>query len=314
VRAPRPSCAPAKALLSALALSAAIGALAGCGGAGEGTAAGGGSRIQVVAAENFWGSIAAQLGGERVRVRSIITNPDTDPHSYDPTAQDARALAGARLAIVNGVGYDEWASKLLAASPAEGRAVLNVGGLLGLKDGANPHRWYFPSDVFAVVDAIVADYDRLDPAGATYFARRKQAFLTRGLARYDELRREIRERYAGVAVGYSESIFQGLGENLGLKLLTPYSFVKAIAEGTEVTAQDKRAVDAQAEEHRIEVWVFNSQNVTPDVQRVNELARAAHIPIATVTETLAPASDSFEQWQVAQLEELMRALHEATGR
>jgi zinc/manganese transport system substrate-binding protein len=286
--------------------------LGGCGGAGEGSD--GGGRLQVVAAENFWGSIAAQLGGERVAVRSIITNPGTDPHSYDPTPQDARTLAGARLAIVNGVGYDEWASKLLAASPAEGRVVLNVGGLLGLKAGENPHRWYFPSDVFAVLDAIVADYDRLDPAHATYFARQKQAFLTRGLARYDELRREIRERYAGVPVGYSESIFEGLGENLGLKLLTPYSFAKAIAEGAEVTAQDKRTVDAQAEEHRIEVWVFNSQNVTPDVQRVNELARAAHIPIATVTETLAPASDSFEQWQVAQLEALMRALHEATGR
>ncbi len=288
-------------------------ALSGCGGAGEGTS-GGRGRLEVVAAENFWGSIAAQLGGVRVGVRSIITNPDTDPHSYEPTAADARAMAGARLAIVNGVGYDEWASKLLAASPAEGRVVLNVGGLLGLKDGENPHRWYFPSNVFAVVDAIVADYDRLDPAGAAYFAGQKRAFLTRGLARYDELRREIRERYAGVPVGYSESIFEGLGENLGLKLLTPYSFAKAIAEGAEVTAQDKRTVDSQAEEHRIEVWVFNSQNVTPDVQRVNELARAAHIPIATVTETLSPASDSFEQWQVAQLQRLMQALHEATGR
>jgi len=249
-----------------------------------------------------------------VQVRSIITNPDTDPHSYEPTARDARTMAGARLAIVNGVGYDEWASKLLAASPGEGRVVLNVGDLLGLKDGDNPHRWYFPSDVFAVVDAIVADYDRLDPAGTSYFARQKQDFLTRGLARYDELRREIRARYVGVPVGYSESIFQGLGEDLGLRLLTPYSFVKAIAEGTEVTAQDKRTVDAQAEGHRIAVWVFNSQNVTPDVQRVNELARAAQIPIATVTETLSPASDSFEQWQVAELEGLQRALHAATGR
>ncbi len=295
--------------------------LAGCGGTqpeglgqGEAAATGAGGRIQVVAAENFWGSIAAQLGGERVQVRSIIVNPGTDPHSYEPTAQDARTMAGARLAIVNGVGYDEWASKLLAASPLSGRAVLNVGALLGLHDGENPHRWYFPADVYTVVNQIIADYDRLDPAGASYFSQQKQTFETRGLARYNELRREIRARYAGVPVGYSESIFQGLGENLGLKLLTPYSFAKAIAEGSEVTAQDKRTVDNQAEDHQIKVWVFNSQNVTPDVQRVNELARAAHIPIATVTETLSPASDSFEQWQVAELEGLARALHDATGR
>ncbi|HSZ69771.1 MAG TPA: zinc ABC transporter substrate-binding protein [Solirubrobacteraceae bacterium] len=197
--------------LVVLALPLAIGVLSvaallgGCGEGGAGVG-GGAGKLEVVAAENFWGSIAAQLGGAQVEVRSIITNPDTDPHSYEPTAADARTLAGARLAIVNGVGYDEWASRLLAASPSEGRVVLNVGALLGLKDGDNPHRWYFPSNVFAVLDAIVADYDRLDPAGAAYFARQKQAFLTRGLARYDELRREIRARYAGVPVGYSESI------------------------------------------------------------------------------------------------------------
>jgi zinc/manganese transport system substrate-binding protein len=288
--------------------------LAGCGGQVQSTAAGAGGRLQVVAAENFWGSIAAQLGGERVQVKSIIVNPSTDPHSYEPTAQDARTMAGARLAIVNGIGYDEWASKLLVASPLSGRVVLNVGSLLGLQDGDNPHRWYFPSNVYTVVNQIVADYDRLDPAGAAYFAQQRQIFETRGLARYGQLRREIRARYAGVPVGYSESIFQGLGEDLGLKLLTPYSFAKAIAEGTEVTAQDKRTVDSQAEDRKIRVWVFNSQNVTPDVQRVGELARAAHIPIATVTETLSPASDSFEQWQVAELEGLARALREATGR
>jgi zinc/manganese transport system substrate-binding protein len=306
-------------LLTPLAASVLVLWCAGCarseiGQQGASAGGSGGRPIQVVAAENFWGSIAAQLGGDRVHVTSIIVNPDTDPHSYEPTAGDARTMAGAELAIVNGVGYDEWASRLLAASPLSGRVVLNVGELLGLRDGANPHRWYFPSDVYTVIGQIVADYDGLDPAGAAYFTQRRRAFESRGLARYNELRRELRASYAGVRVGYSESIFQGLGEDLGLRLLTPYSFVKAVAEGTEVTAQDKRTVDSQVEARKLKVWVFNSQNVTPDVQRVNELARAAQIPIATVTETLSPASDSFEQWQVAELEGLARALHQATGR
>jgi zinc/manganese transport system substrate-binding protein len=115
-------------------------------------------------------------------------------------------------------------------------------------------------------------------------------------------------------VGYSESIFRPLGEDLHLQLSTPYSFAKAVAEGTDVTAQDKEAVDRQAEDRQIKVWVFNSQNVTPDVQRVNELVKAAGIPIATVTETLDPADDTFEGWQVQELEGLLKALHEATGR
>jgi zinc/manganese transport system substrate-binding protein len=297
-----------------LALVAALAGGCAAGGGAGGSPADAGGRLQVVAAENFWGSVAAQLGGKRVQVRSIIVNPDTDPHGYDPTAQDARTMSAARMAILNGVGYDGWASELLAANPAGARVVLSVGGLLGLKDGANPHRWYFPANVYTVANQIVADYDKLDPADAGYFAQQKQMFETRGLARYDQLRREIRARYAGVPVGYSESVFQGLGEDLRLRLLTPYSFAKAIAEGTDVSAQDKETVDAQVQNHRIAVWVFNRQNVTPDVRRVNEIAKARQVQIATVTETLSPASENFEQWQVAELEELMRALHKATGR
>ncbi len=231
------------------------------------------AHLRVVAAEDFWGSLAAQLAGDRAQVQSIITDPETDPHSYEPNAQDARAIAGANMVIINGVGHDEWAHQLVRASPASGRVVLDVGTLLSLPSGSNPHRWYFPGDVRAVIAAIASDYERLDPADAAYFAGRTRELTEVGLARYNALRAQIRERYLGVPVGYSESIFQGLGADLGLRLLTPYSFVKAIAEGTDVTAGDKETVDAQARERRIRVWVFKSQNVTPDVQRVSELAR-----------------------------------------
>ena len=303
-------------ILTPLAAVAVIGALAGCG-SSEPNEKGSGGRLRVVAAENFWGSIAGQLGGSKTEVTSIIVNPETDPHSYEPSAKDARTMADAAIAIVNGIGYDEWASHLLAADSEEGGRgplTLNVGDALGYKAGENPHQWYSPAHVHAVVDAIVADYDKVLPVDKNYFAQQKRAFETQGLARYSALIAEIRRRYAGVPVGYSESIFQPLGEALGLRLLTPYSFAKAIAEGTEVSAQDKQTVDAQVSGRRVKVWVLNSQNVTPDVQRVNELARAARVPIATVTETLSPASDTFQQWQVAQLEGLERALHQATGR
>ncbi len=291
-----------------------VGSVSGCGAQSSAGTASGSGRLQVVAAENFWGSIAAQLGGDRVNVQSIVRSPATDPHSYEPTVGDARTMAGAGMAIVNGIGYDNWAPRLLAANPVSGRLVLNVGEALGLEEGDNPHQWYSPSAVLRVIGQIATDYKQLDPAGAAYFAQRERAFVTEGLARYDQLRAQIRARYGGTPVGYSESIFRPLGEDLGLKLETPYSFAKAVAEGTDVSARDKQTVDEQAQRRRIAVWVFNSQNVTPDVQRVNEIARAARIPIATVTETLAPASDSFEQWQVAELEGLQRALHEATGR
>jgi len=288
--------------------------LAGCGGSVGSSPGSADGKLQVAAAENFWGSIAAQLGGSKVSVSSVIVNPNTDPHSYEPTASDGVTMARSQMAIVNGIGYDAWASKLLAASPSSGRVVLDVGNLLGLGDGENPHQWYSPSSVHRVIGQIVTDYKQLDPTDASYFDQQRTAFETTALHEYDRLRSEIRARYAGVPVGYSESIFQPLGADLGLKLMTPYSFAKAIAEGTDVSAADKQTVDRQAEEHTIKVWVYNSQNATPDVQRVNQLAQASHIPITTITETLSPASATFEQWQDAQLISLRAALHQATGR
>jgi zinc/manganese transport system substrate-binding protein len=288
--------------------------LAGCAGSTASPAVSSPGKLPVVAAENFWGSIASQLGGSKVAVSSIIVNPNTDPHSYEATASDGAAIARSRMAIVNGIGYDSWASKLIAANPASGRVVLDAGKLLRLGEGDNPHQWYSPSSVQRVIAQIVLDYERLDPKDASYFEQRRTVFEGRELAEYNSLRSAIRARYGGVAVGYSESIFQPLGEDLGLRLLTPYSFAKAIAEGVDVSAADKQTVDRQAEERSIKVWVYNSQNATPDVQRVNQLARAAHIPITTITETLSPPSDTFEQWQAAQLTSLRAALHRATGR
>jgi zinc/manganese transport system substrate-binding protein len=302
-------------VLAALCFAAAL-AASGCGRSGPppvGTS-GSGPRFVVVAAENFWGNLALQLAGNRASVGSIIVNPAADPHSYQPSTTDGRRIARANMVIVNGLGYDEWAQQLLRASPSSARVVLDVGRRLRSPTGSNPHRWYYPGDVRAVIAAIAAGYDRLDPADASYFAAQRTRLEMQGFARYDALRREIRGRYAGVPVGYSESIFQGLGEDLGLKLATPPGFARAVAEGTDVTAGEKQQVDEQASQHRIAVWVFNSQNVTPDVERVNGLARVAGIPVATVTETLSPANQSFQGWQTAQLERLAVALHEATGR
>src|SRR2546421_6527094 len=147
--------------------------VASCGGSSKSAAIAPNGVLQVVAAENFWGSIASQLGGSRVHVTSVITSPATDPHDYEPTAADARTLAGAQMAIVNGIGYDPWAQKLIAANPVQGRVVLDIGELVGIKPGGNPHRWYSPSDVQRTIDAIVSDYSKLDPKNGSYFARQK---------------------------------------------------------------------------------------------------------------------------------------------
>jgi zinc/manganese transport system substrate-binding protein len=276
--------------------------------------AGSSGGLQVVAIENVWGSIASQLGGDRVQVKSVITSPATDPHSYEPTAFDARTLAGARMVIVNGVGYDPWAPKLIAANPVKGRIVLTVGDVVGIKAGGNPHRWYSPTDVQRVVSQIVQDYSRLNPKSAAYFKRQQAVFESRGLRRYKRLIATIKRRYAGLPVGASESIFAPLAQALGLRLLTPASFLKAVSEGTDPTAADKRTIDRQIATRQIKVWVVNGQNRTPDVDRLTEAAQKKGIPVVTITETLVPASATFQDWQSNQLQALAAALARGTVR
>jgi zinc/manganese transport system substrate-binding protein len=299
---------------SQLVVAAALVVVALCAGTDGRAAAVGGGPLQVVAAENFWGSIAAQLGGDRVHVTSVITSPATDPHDYEPTAIDARALAGAGFVIVNGVGYDPWAAKLLAANPVHARKVLTVGDLVGVKAGGNPHRWYSPPNVQRVIAAISKQYATLDPRNARYFAARKARFERVRLARYKRLLATIRMRYARVPVGASESVFAPLATGLGVRLATPPSFLKAISEGTDPTAKDKATVDRQIARHLIKVWVYNSQNATPDIARLTDAARKKGIPVVTITETLTPASARFQDWQAGQLARLAAALRKATGR
>ena len=232
---------------------------------------------RIVAAESAWGSL---LPGSA----SLISSPAVDPHDYEPTAADARTFAAARIVIVNGAGYDSWASRLLAAQPESGRRVVDVSKLAGTTRGANPHLWYSP----AVVDRVA------------------RLFGVTGLAPYHAAIADIRARFAGAPVGASESIFAPLARALGLRVLTPRSLLDAVSEGGEPTIGDVAQARRQIAERRIRVWVLNTQNVTPEIRRLTRDARRAGIPVVSVTET--PDRPTFVAWQVHQLHALAEAL------
>jgi zinc/manganese transport system substrate-binding protein len=270
--------------------------------------------VQVVAAENFWGNIAAQVGGSHVHVTSIIVDPNADPHSYEPTATDARTVAGAQYVIVNGAGYDPWTDRLLQANPVSGRKELNVGNFNGKHEGDNPHMWYNPNYVTAVANKIRDDLKALDPGDATAFDQSTQAFLTTGLKQYHDLIAAIKASYSGTPVGATESIFSYLAPALGLNLITPYSYLKAVSEGQDISAADQANVEQQIRQRQIKVLVYNSQNTPNNIQALITLAKNNHIPVATITETLSPATASFQDWQSAQLQGIQTALAQATGK
>ena len=277
---------------------AAVLVLGGCGVANLPAASASGV-VQVVAAENFWGSVAAQTAGDRAHVISIVVNPATDPHDYEPTPADARLLAQADYVIVNGAGYDAWAQKLLDANPVSSRKVLAISDLLGKKAGDNPHFWYSPAYVDRVIDRIASDLGTATTAAQ---------FKTVGLKDYRAAIESIKSKHAGTKVGATESIFADMADATGLDLVTPPGYLNAISEGADPAAADKATVLRQIANREIRVLVFNAQNSTPEVQGVVDRARAAGIPVVKVTETLEPTGLSFQDWQTAQLRHLEVAL------
>ena len=270
--------------------------------------------VEVVAAENFWGSIAAQVGGSHVHVTSIIQDPNADPHSYEPTSQDARTVADAQYVIYNGAGYDAWMDKLIAANPVPGRTVLNVGDFFGKKAGDNPHMWYNPDYVTSIVGKIRDDLKAIDPADAGAYDQSAQQYLETGLKQYFGLISDIKAKYSGTPVGSTESIFAYMAPALGLNIITPYSYMKAVSEGEEISATDEATVEQQIDQKQIKILVYNSQNTPPNIQILLDKAKAQGIPIATITETLVPETATFQDWQSAQLQGIEDALQQATGK
>jgi zinc/manganese transport system substrate-binding protein len=280
--------------------------LAACGAAPAG-APGSGTALQVIAGENFWGSIAAQLGGSHVAVTSIVTNPNTDPHEYESSAIDARAFATADYVILNGAGYDDWGQKLLSGNPSQSRRVFTVADFLNRKAGDNPHFWYNPDWVEKVADRITADYQTVDSADSAYFTQQREA-LRSALKPYHDAIEHIRSTFSGVPVGSTESIFVYMAQALGINLISPPEFMQAISEGTDPPAQTVAQFQDQISHHQLKVLVYNTQTSTPITDNLKQLAARNGIPVVGISETVEPTTASFQDWQTKQLNSLRAAL------
>jgi zinc/manganese transport system substrate-binding protein len=263
--------------------------------------------LPVVASTNVYGDIASQIGGGHVSVTSILSDPNADPHLFEPGTRNALAVATARVAVQNGAGYDDFMSKLERAAPNGKRAVVTVADVLGVHGrDANPHLWYDVPRLGRIAGAIEAALARADSAHAAAY----RAGLNRFVASLQPLRREvaqIEKRFHGKAVAYTEPVPGYLLDAAGLENLAPASFTRAIQNGTEPSPQAVAAMDALMTKHRVRVLLYNSQAVSPITTRVREAAAKAGIPVVGVTETL-PQHRTFQQWQLDQARALQRAL------
>jgi zinc/manganese transport system substrate-binding protein len=270
--------------------------------------------LNIVAAENFWGSIVSQLAGAAGKVTSIVSDPNADPHSYESNSDDARAFATADYVVLNGAGYDSWAQKLLSANPRANRSVLVVADLLGKKAGDNPHFWYDPGAVGIVTSRITADLQALAPADRASLEANRGALDHASAPLRDRLA-EIKSRFSGTPVASTESIFSYLAAYLGLRVTSPAEFMAAVAEGNDPPAPSVAQFQDLLSRRQVKVLVYNLQTVTDVTTNLRKVAVGANIPVVGVTETIQPPDATFEQWFEAELEQLQNALNaEALGK
>jgi zinc/manganese transport system substrate-binding protein len=269
--------------------------------------------VPVVAAENFWGSLVGQLGGNDTTVLSIVSDPNADPHEYEANISDAVAINDAQFVVVNGVGYDDWALQLIAADDNPNQVVLNVGDLNGVSVGGgivtgNPHQWYNPVYVNRTVAAMYSDLVRIAPADTSYF-QQNYATLNASLANLYGEATAIKDHFAGTEVASTESIFVYLANFTQLDLVSPPEFMEAIAEGNDPSAQSVVEFQCQLESGHVKVLVYNEQTVTPITSQMKAIAAANNVTIVGVTETIQPPGVTFQVWMYAQYLQLYNALN-----
>jgi zinc/manganese transport system substrate-binding protein len=281
-----------------------------------------GQVIQVVAGENFWGSLVGQLGGNLTSVLSIVSDPNADPHEYEANTSDAAAVADANYVIVNGVGYDDWALQLINASKAPHQEVLNVGVLngVGVTGGivtGNPHQWYNPLYVNHTLLAMFGDLVALEPSATKIFQQNFANLNTSGGGgaqgvSIDQLyarANQIRDEFQGTVVDSTESIFVYLANYTGLDLISPQPFMEAIAEGNDPPTPSVTQFQCQLESGHVKVLVYNIQTVTPITTSLKAIAAQHNVSVTFVSETIQPPDTSFQDWMYGQYNQLENALN-----
>ncbi len=261
--------------------------------------------IHIVAAENFYGDVAQQIGGPGVSVTSILSNPDEDPHLFEASPSVARAISAARIVIYSGIDYDPWVEKLLSAAKSSDRKTIVVAELAGKKTGDNPHIWYDVGTMLTFAKTLADDLGSADPAHRADYQQRLAQFQ-KSLAPIEAKIVELRSRLAGTEVTATEPVFGYMIEALGMKSRNA-SFQLAVMNNTEPSASDVAAFEDDLKQHKVKLLIYNSQASDPIAEHMMKLAKASGIPVVGANETEPPGL-TYQAWMQSELDAVDRAL------
>jgi zinc/manganese transport system substrate-binding protein len=266
--------------------------------------------VKIVAAENFYGGVARQIAGSDASVKSILTNPNQDPHEFTTDAGTAKAVADADIVIYSGISYDPWMEKLIAADPKR-RFVINVSKLIDAKEGDNPHIWYDPKTMPALVAKLVDYLSSVDPAHAATYQKRQADFIALMKTELDRIA-ALKATTAGLEVTATEPVFGYMAGALGFKMLN-YDFQVQIMNDADPTADETAAFEKSLTSKTAKILFYNSQVTDPTTDRIQKIAKDSGIPIVGVTETQPPDQPTYVGWMMSELDAVQAALGSSTS-
>ncbi|HMH57897.1 MAG TPA: zinc ABC transporter substrate-binding protein [Galbitalea sp.] len=278
--------------------------LAGCSSAAAAT----GGKIVAVGAENQYTSVISQIGGQYVDATSVMSNPNTDPHTFEASAQVAATISEASLVVQNGLGYDSFMTKIESASPSSGRTVITAQKVLGLPDStANPHLWYSPKTMPAVAKSIAAALSAKAPSHRAYFAANLAKFNA-SFAKWTDAIAAFEAAHPSVPVATTEPVADYMLEAAGTKNLTPWALQAAIMNDTDPAPQDVAIQDGLFTNGRVKVFLYNQQVTDSITTTYLKLAQANHVPVVGVYETMPTDGYTYQSWMEAELAALDKAV------
>jgi zinc/manganese transport system substrate-binding protein len=267
-----------------------------------------GTRIRAVGAENEYANVIAQIGGRFVSVDAVMSNPNTDPHTFEASTSVAQEIAAAQLVVQNGVGYDTFMNQLESSAPSSSRRVIDVQKLLGLSlQTKNPHLWYAPKTMPAVATLVAHDLSSLAPKHAAYFARQLKEFVA-SLQPVALAITTFKDRFAGVRVATTEPVADYLLSALGLDNVTPFRFQADIMNGVDPSPEDIAFQQNLFTNHRAKVFIYNAQVSSTVTVEMRSLAATSRVPVVAVYETMPTPGFDYQTWMLAEIAALTKAL------
>ena len=269
---------------------------------------GGKDSIQAIGAENEYANVIQQIGGKYVQVTAIMSNPNTDPHTFEASPAVAREISNASLIVQNGVGYDTWASDIEKAVPASSRKIVDVQQLLGLPDSTpNPHLWYNPTTMPKVATAIANDLAAIQPAHASYF-KANAAKFTQSLSAWTQAIAAFKAAHPGTPVATTEPVADYMLQAAGADNMTPWAFQADIMNGTDPSPQNVAAEKALFTQHKVKVFLYNQQVTDTLTDSFIDLAHANGVPVVGVYETMPTPGYDYQTWMTAEVNALDKAV------